>query len=204
MDPPPAEGLARAIELLYALGALSATGQLTKTGGRMAHFPLDPMLAAALLAAEGLGVTGDMATVAAMLSLTGAVFYRPREARLHAEAARAAFDQAAWVDSGVGVVLPSSSGAALGFRWLAAGLFLFCFVLFCCVLFCFVLFCFVLFWMLPVVCEIRFFGCRFFCFFFFTLTNDFTARMCVFSMQRPRRRPLYAARGVHAVGGQRL
>jgi hypothetical protein len=146
MDPPPAEGLARAIELLYALGALSATGQLTKTGGRMAHFPLDPMLAAALLAAEGLGVTGDMATVAAMLSLTGAVFYRPREARLHAEAARAAFDQAAWVDSGVGVELASSSGAALGFRWLAAGLFLFCFVFvlfcFCLVLFCFCFFCF--------------------------------------------------------------
>ena len=52
MDPPPAEALLRALEQLYALGALNDKGELTKLGRRMAEFPLDPMLSKALLASE--------------------------------------------------------------------------------------------------------------------------------------------------------
>jgi pre-mRNA-splicing factor ATP-dependent RNA helicase DHX16 len=52
MDPPPAETLIRALEQLYALGALNDEGQLTKLGRRMAEFPVDPMLAKCILASE--------------------------------------------------------------------------------------------------------------------------------------------------------
>lgn len=43
MDPPPAETLIKALELLYALGALGSDGELTRLGRRMAEFPMDPM-----------------------------------------------------------------------------------------------------------------------------------------------------------------
>jgi pre-mRNA-splicing factor ATP-dependent RNA helicase DHX16 len=52
MDPPPAETLIRALEELYALGALNDRGELTKLGRRMAEFPLDPMLSKMILASE--------------------------------------------------------------------------------------------------------------------------------------------------------
>merc|ERR1711991_1024700 len=39
MDPPPAETLIRALEQLYALGALNDKGELTKQGRRMAEIP---------------------------------------------------------------------------------------------------------------------------------------------------------------------
>ena len=52
MDPPPAETMIRALEMLYALGALNDDGHLTKLGRRMAEFPLDPMLAKCVIQAE--------------------------------------------------------------------------------------------------------------------------------------------------------
>ena len=44
MDPPPPETLIRALEHLYALGALNDDGDLTKLGRRMAEFPVDPQV----------------------------------------------------------------------------------------------------------------------------------------------------------------
>ena len=58
MDPPPTETLFRALEQLYALGALNDRGELTKLGRRMAEFPLDPMLAKMLIASETYKVRG--------------------------------------------------------------------------------------------------------------------------------------------------
>ena len=52
MDPPPTETLMRALEQLFALGALNDLGELTKLGRRMAEFPLDPMLSKMILASE--------------------------------------------------------------------------------------------------------------------------------------------------------
>ena len=52
MDPPPGETLIRALELLYALGALNDRGELTKLGRRMAEFPVDPMLSKAIIESE--------------------------------------------------------------------------------------------------------------------------------------------------------
>jgi pre-mRNA-splicing factor ATP-dependent RNA helicase DHX16 len=52
MDPPPPETLIRALELLYALGALNDEGDLTKLGRRMAEFPTDPLLSKCIIQAE--------------------------------------------------------------------------------------------------------------------------------------------------------
>jgi pre-mRNA-splicing factor ATP-dependent RNA helicase DHX16 len=52
MDKPPAETLMRALEQLYALGALNDRGELTKMGRRMAEFPLDPMMSKAVIVSE--------------------------------------------------------------------------------------------------------------------------------------------------------
>ena len=93
MDPPPAEALLRALEQLYALGALNDRGELTKLGRRMAEFPLDPQLAKALLAAERFGVTEEVATVCAMVSVGSAVFFRPKDKALHADNAHKAFSR---------------------------------------------------------------------------------------------------------------
>ena len=75
----------------YALGALNDRGELTTLGRKMAEFPVDPQLAKALLASERFGVSEELATVAAMVSIGGAVFYRPKDKQVHADNAHRAF-----------------------------------------------------------------------------------------------------------------
>jgi hypothetical protein len=60
MDPPPAETLIRALEQLYALGALNDRGELTKMGRRMAEFPMDPMMSKMMINAEGYNCTEEV------------------------------------------------------------------------------------------------------------------------------------------------
>src|SRR5258708_23804074 len=60
MDPPPGETLMRALELLYALGALNDRGELTKLGRRMAEFPVDPMLSKVIIASEDYHCTDEV------------------------------------------------------------------------------------------------------------------------------------------------
>ncbi|KAL6848933.1 hypothetical protein ACP4OV_021516 [Aristida adscensionis] len=91
LDPPASEALLRALEDLFALGALNCRGELTKTGRRMAELPLDPMLAKAIVASERYGCSEEVLTVAAMLSAGNAVFYRPRDRAVLADAARRRF-----------------------------------------------------------------------------------------------------------------
>ena len=62
MDPPPGETLMRALEMLYALGALNDRGELTKLGRRMAEFPVDPMLSKAILASENYQCTDEVSS----------------------------------------------------------------------------------------------------------------------------------------------
>ena len=69
MAPPPAAALARALETLYGLAALDDEGQMTPLGRVLAELPLDPPLAACLLAAPMHGCVAEMLTVAAMLSV---------------------------------------------------------------------------------------------------------------------------------------
>eukprot|EP00127_Corallochytrium_limacisporum_P002320 Clim_evm108s109 gene=Clim_evmTU108s109 len=92
MDPPPAETLIRALEELYALGALASNGQLTHLGTRMAALPFDPQLSRSIFAAEEYGCLDEMLTVAAMLSVSSGSggsgpFYRPRGRKLEADQA---------------------------------------------------------------------------------------------------------------------
>jgi len=94
VDAPPPETLLRSLELLYALGALSPAGKLTKRGRRMAELPLEPLMAAAVVASETYGCTEEVITICAMLSVAGALFYRPKAKAVLADAARAAFARA--------------------------------------------------------------------------------------------------------------
>jgi len=98
MDPPPAETLIRALENLYALGALNDKGELTKVGRQMAEFPADPMLAKTILAADKYGCVEEVLSIIAMLGESSALFYRPKDKKLHADQARARFTNKAGGD----------------------------------------------------------------------------------------------------------
>lgn len=113
LDPPPSEAMFRAVEQLYALGALNDRGELTALGRRMAEFPVDPAMSKTLVASGGMGVSEEVATVAAMLGVSGSIFYRPKDKKDAADAARDAFFRgtagdhvgllnvyAAWIESG--------------------------------------------------------------------------------------------------------
>lgn len=91
MDPPPTETMFRALEQLYALGALNDRGELTTLGRKMAEFPVDPMLAKMIIASEKYTVSEEVATIAAMVSIGGSVFYRPKDKAVHADNAHKAF-----------------------------------------------------------------------------------------------------------------
>ncbi|KAL1967791.1 hypothetical protein VTN77DRAFT_2480 [Rasamsonia byssochlamydoides] len=91
MDPPPAETIIRALEQLYALGALNDRGELTKVGRQMAEFPTDPMLAKCILAADKYGCVEEVLSIIAMLGEASALFYRPKDKKIHADSARARF-----------------------------------------------------------------------------------------------------------------
>eukprot|EP01127_Copromyxa_protea_P017583 TRINITY_DN5380_c0_g1_i1.p1 TRINITY_DN5380_c0_g1~~TRINITY_DN5380_c0_g1_i1.p1 ORF type:complete len:1028 (-),score=194.31 TRINITY_DN5380_c0_g1_i1:35-3118(-) len=93
MDPPPAETLIRALEQLYALGALNDRGQLTKLGRRMAEFPLEPQLSKMLIASEQYGCSEEILTICAMLSVNNAIFYKPKDKATHADHAMRNFFQ---------------------------------------------------------------------------------------------------------------
>jgi len=91
MDAPPAETLIRALEQLYALGALNDRGELTKMGRKMAEFPLDPQLSKMILASEKYGCSEQILTICAMLSVNNAIFYRPKDKAVHADHAMRSF-----------------------------------------------------------------------------------------------------------------
>lgn len=91
MDPPPAEALLKALELLFALGALNKLGELTKVGRRMAEFPLDPMLSKMIVASDKYKCSDEIISIAAMLSVGNSIFYRPKDKQVHADNARLNF-----------------------------------------------------------------------------------------------------------------
>ncbi|XP_019710847.1 pre-mRNA-splicing factor ATP-dependent RNA helicase DEAH1 isoform X2 [Elaeis guineensis] len=91
MDPPPSEALLKALEQLFALNALNSRGELTKTGRRMAEFPLDPMLSKMIVASDKYKCAEEIISVAAMLSVGNSIFYRPKDKQVHADNARMNF-----------------------------------------------------------------------------------------------------------------
>ena len=91
MDAPPAETLIRALENLYALGALNDKGALTKLGRQMAEFPTNPMLARSILAADKYGCVEEVLSIIAMLGESASLFYRPKDKKILADSARSRF-----------------------------------------------------------------------------------------------------------------
>ena len=91
MDPPPADTILRAVEQLYALGAFNNMGELTKVGRQMAEFPTEPMLARAILAADKLNCVEEVLSIIAMVGEASALFFRPKDKKIHADSARARF-----------------------------------------------------------------------------------------------------------------
>ncbi|KAJ2159904.1 hypothetical protein GGF46_002686 [Coemansia sp. RSA 552] len=91
MDPPAPAALQHSLEHLYALGALNDRGDLTRLGRRMAEFPMDPMMAKALLASEKYRCSEEIVSICAMLSISSAIFYRPKEKKVQADRAHASF-----------------------------------------------------------------------------------------------------------------
>ncbi|OAA58937.1 DEAD-like helicase [Niveomyces insectorum RCEF 264] len=91
MDPPPTEALIGALNQLFALQALNHKGELTKVGRQMAEFPTDPMLAKAVIAAGKEGCVEEVLSIVAMLSEASALFFRPKDRKIHADSARARF-----------------------------------------------------------------------------------------------------------------
>ncbi|KAF8691662.1 hypothetical protein HU200_040045 [Digitaria exilis] len=91
MDPPPSEALLKALEQLFALSALNSRGELTKTGRRMAEFPLDPMLSKMIVASEKYKCSDEVISIASMLSIGSSIFYRPKDKQVHADNARLNF-----------------------------------------------------------------------------------------------------------------
>ena len=90
MDPPPADNIAASLYSLWALGALDDAGGLTRLGRRMVEFPLDPALAALLLAGCDAGCGAECLTIVAMLSVPPA-FFRPPDRADESDAAREKF-----------------------------------------------------------------------------------------------------------------
>ena len=90
--PPPAELVARALEILFSLGALNDYAKLTRPlGQRMAELSLEPMMAKVLLAAPSFDCLSEMLTIAAMVSLQGSVWVSHSGERKAAETTRRKF-----------------------------------------------------------------------------------------------------------------
>ena len=76
ISPPPTENFIKALEILYALGALNSEGNLTKTGRKMAEFPLYPSLSKMIIKSEEYKCLDQIISIAAMLSVGSSIFYR--------------------------------------------------------------------------------------------------------------------------------
>ena len=76
LTPPPAELIIRALELLYSLGALDDYAKLTRPlGMRIAELAVEPMMAKVLLTSPKLDCLSEVLSIAAMVSLQGAVWF---------------------------------------------------------------------------------------------------------------------------------
>lgn len=91
LDPPPPDTIIRALELLYALGALTDRGEISRIGRAMAELPLNPMLSKTIISADTAGCVDEILTIASILPESGALFFRPKDKRLHADSAHARF-----------------------------------------------------------------------------------------------------------------
>lgn len=92
MDPPSSDTLIKSLELLYALGALNSKGELTKTGRKMAEFPIDPMFSKSLIKSSDYGVSEEILSIIALLSESSSLFYRPKNKKEEADKKKETFN----------------------------------------------------------------------------------------------------------------
>ncbi|EFA75364.1 DEAD/DEAH box helicase [Heterostelium album PN500] len=72
VSPPPLEAMTRALEILYALGALDDDARLTTPIGHiMSEFPVDPQFARMIIASADYGCSEEIVSITAMLSIQG-------------------------------------------------------------------------------------------------------------------------------------
>ena len=79
IDAPDEMTMARAIHVLYHLGAVDGDGRITATGRRMAKFPVSPPMAKCLLMADRHHCVYEMVVIAAMLENVEKLWRRPRD-----------------------------------------------------------------------------------------------------------------------------
>uniref|UniRef100_A0A7N0V877 RNA helicase n=1 Tax=Kalanchoe fedtschenkoi TaxID=63787 RepID=A0A7N0V877_KALFE len=91
VDAPPNEALMKALELLFALGALNKNGELTRAGRWMSEFPLSPMLSKMIVASEKYKCSSEIISIAAMLSVGYAIFHCPKDKMVHEDNSRRNF-----------------------------------------------------------------------------------------------------------------
>ena len=96
MDAPSEDALVRALEHLIHIGALENRVKeddsliLSPLGKTLAHFPLEPSFAKAIVSAQEYGCTHEVLTVVSMLSVDS-VLFTPSNKREEASAARKKF-----------------------------------------------------------------------------------------------------------------
>lgn len=89
---PPSALVVRGLEMLYSLEAVDDYARLTKPlGVRMAELALEPMMAKTLLSAYTFGCLEEMLSIAAMLSVQGAIWFSHDDGRDASETARRKF-----------------------------------------------------------------------------------------------------------------
>ncbi|GAM19019.1 hypothetical protein SAMD00019534_021940 [Acytostelium subglobosum LB1] len=72
VSPPPPDAMIRALEVLYALGALNDDCKLTTPVGHiMAEFPVEPQFSRMILSSVNYGCSEEIITIVAMLSIQG-------------------------------------------------------------------------------------------------------------------------------------
>ncbi|KAL6129746.1 hypothetical protein ACLB2K_073095 [Fragaria x ananassa] len=92
IDPPPAEALTKASEVLFILGATNTEGELTRVGVQMADIPLHHMLSRALVASIEYKCSAEVISIVVMLSSGDAsVFCRRGDKAADADNARLHF-----------------------------------------------------------------------------------------------------------------
>ncbi|KAF4512806.1 hypothetical protein G6O67_000144 [Ophiocordyceps sinensis] len=92
LSPPPSLLMSKALELLYALGALDEYAKLTRPlGSRMAELAVEPMMAKTLLSAQSFGCLDEILTIAAMTSLGGSVWFHDEGEQKRMESSRRKF-----------------------------------------------------------------------------------------------------------------
>lgn len=82
--------MVRALEQLYALGAIEDNGMLSSLGRRMAEFPLDPNFSKVLIQSEKHGCTSEAIAIVSLLSVD-TIFFSPSDKREQAAEARRKF-----------------------------------------------------------------------------------------------------------------